>query len=160
MKLETKEDLNKLDRALTRLQREREPFAIKTATELIKGNILEEMKRRMRQANYPENVVNELIIERVWVVGDKVKFRIFHEHLVNTGFDVAAGFQFGIKAYKTEGKLHVFEGNAGTVFTQKTVHPAIPGTRIIEDVMRDNLDSVREEFMKAQKRWQNNILSS
>ena len=159
MKIETIQDIERADKALIRLQRERDSFAINTATDLIRGNILEEMKRRMRQENYPENVVNDLILERVWLVGDIVKFRIFHEHLVDNGFDVAAGFEFGKKAFDTTG-LHVFAGSQGTVFTQKTHHPAIPGTKIIETVMMDKLDLVREEFQKAQKRWQHNILNS
>ena len=160
MKIETKEDIQKLESAVKRLQKERPQFAIQTITRLVNGNIVEEIKRRMRQANYVEKIIDATLLE-VKLVGDRVKFRIFNEYFASSGFDVALMLEKGAKPHPIEGNpLLVFEGRQGTVFTPHVDHPGYKATHIIEDVVNEKTPEVQETYLKEQRIWKNSILNT
>ncbi len=158
--IESKEDLQRLENKLNEIDKNLDSFALDTITNLIQGNIIQEIQRRMRQENYSEKIIDNVFLDNLKIESGVVLFQIFNEYLAPTGYDVALGLEKGIKEYTTEGKLQVFPGSQGTVFTMKTHHPERPGSNIIKDAVELKTPEIQTEYTKLEKRWLDSILNS
>lgn len=107
----------------------------------------------MAAQGYHSKIIDGTFISDVIVTDTEFEIIVKSEAIVITGYDIAAGKEFGTREFDVEGVLQVFEAPDGTVFTMKTHHPAIPGTNLIKDTTAEFKPIIQNLYQTAEKLW-------
>lgn len=174
MKIESKQDVLKLERGLREIKIQKERFIIATVSDLIKSIIIDEIQNEMRRENYDEKIIDAVLLANVRLSGkNKVKFTILNHYVTDTGFDVALALErTGTTDHLVEADeerqtesgrppaLKIQMGTGAPLFRRSAFVSGIEAKHIIENAINDLSPEVQREYKKREATWIRSHLNS
>lgn len=122
--------------------------------ELANKLLLFKIKQRMTGALYPESIIERTVISDVKVTDNDFEIIVKSELILTNGFDLASGFEHGIREHDITGDPLVFENEEGElVFVTIVHHPGVRGFKIIETTVEEFKNIIKIEYDREERIW-------
>lgn len=144
-------------------------WAVFTLSRLINEFIIDEIQKKMEQANYSKKIIERTYLSKKIEGKGKTAVLTFHvmsDYISESGFPVAIMMEKGRKSYivkphENRPNPHLKFIKDGKVNFRKSVKiPKKEGTFIIRNTIHANKEKIQEAFRQSEKTWMNSILKS
>lgn len=151
--LNTERDITKLKGKTRTVRLQLMQFRLQTLIKIANELVIPEIKKRMRAEKYPKDVIENTFVDGVELSEKRYKIKIKSEVILDNGFDLAAGFEFGTKA--SPGR-YVPAIEARLVDPDNPSFGMHPGTRahkVIENTLKELKVRVQGEYKRRERIW-------
>lgn len=163
--LVTQQNIERFQTRLRGIKLQLASFRRTKLTEIVERRIIDQIKREMKENNYPEDVISstmiqEVIISRGGFYSIVIKSEVFRQ---GKSYDITAGLELGTRGHfvfpRTKLALHWIDPETGEDrFSTGHFVSGIVGLDIIGRTMEEEADNVEKEFNAEEKRWINENL--
>lgn len=153
--LRTERDATKLKGKTRNVRVQLNDFRLQTLTNIANSLVVPEIKKRMKAAKYPQDVIDNTVVDGIELSQKKWKIKIKSEHILENGFDLAAGFEFGTK--ESPGRFVPAIGKRLIDDSRPDfgTHPGMKANKIITDTLIELKTRVQGEYKRRERIWLN-----
>lgn len=155
IQLRTERDARKLKGKVRNARAQLNAFRISTLTDIGNRLVIPEIKKRMRAEKYPQRVIDNTFLAGVEIQERKYRLLIKSEFILESGFDLAAGFEFGTKASPGRFVPAIEARLIDPSHPSFGIHPGTKAHHIIEDTTDELKPKVQEEYKQRERTWLN-----
>ncbi len=151
--LNTERDVTKLKGKTRNVRLQLNDFRLQTLTSIANSFVIPEIKKRMKSAKYPQEVIDGTFVEGIELSQKKWKIKIKSEHILDSGYDLAASFEFGTKPSPGRYVPAIDARLTNPDNPSFGMHPGTKAHEIIKDTLLELKTRVQGEYKRREKIW-------